>query len=390
MKLALIVPGGFGGPDDVIPVLRSLAAELSKRHDVHVFAFSNPGVTGQRALGGATVHLLPSPPLVPAATRGIARTAARAHALGTLGGRLVRAVRAESGTPFRLLHAFWANEPGLLAGLLGRATGVPVVLSVGGGEAVWIPELAYGGAGTRAGRALGRLAFGLASEITVGTAFARDFLPRGARARARILPLGIDVSPFDAPPHRPPGPPWRLLHVAHLNRVKDHATLFRALADVIARAGPVSLDCVGEDTLGGEVQALARAAGLGDHVRFHGFVQPEQLAPLYRSAHVHVVSSRYESQGVAVLEAAAAGVPTVGTAVGLLPSLAPEAACCVAPGDAPALARALCAVLWDADRRKAMGAAAQAFARTYDARWTADAFERIYGPLVERARDAAR
>jgi glycosyltransferase involved in cell wall biosynthesis len=142
--------------------------------------------------------------------------------------------------------------------------------------------------------------------------------------------------------------------------------------------GEVTLDCIGEDTLRGDVQSRAQRAGLGAHVRFRGFVPPEELAPLYRSAHLHVVSSRYESQGVAVLEAAAAGLPTVGTAVGLLPSLAPRAACCVAPGDAPGLARAICALLEDGARREAMGAAAQAFARAHDVRWTAGAFERIY------------
>jgi glycosyltransferase involved in cell wall biosynthesis len=386
VKVALIVPGGFGGADDDIPVLRTLAAELSRSHDLHVFAFSNPGVEGRHRLGDAEVHLLPSPAPPSAGDASLARAATRVRWLATLGARLAREVRrAASPSPFDLVHAFWANEPGLFGGLLGRASRVPVVLSVGGGEAVWIPEIRYGGAGTRAGRTLSRLAFALASEITVGTTFAREFLPQRARERARVLPLGIDARRFDAPPQRPAGPPYRLLHVAHLNRVKDHATLFRAIAEVIARVGPTTLDCVGEDTLGGEVQSQALAAGLGAHVRFHGFVPPEHLAPMYRAAHLHLVSSRYESQGVAILEAAAAGVPTVGTAVGLLPAMAPSAACCVAPGDAPALARAICAVLADDSHREALGAAAQAFARTYDASWTARAFGQVYAGLVPPA-----
>ncbi len=386
MKVALIVPGGFGGPDDDIPVLRTLATELARRNDVHVFAFGDHKAQTRHRLGDAEVHLLPSPALPGADAADLARAAARLRRLAMLGAGLAREVRrAASPSPFHLIHAFWANDPGLVAGLLGRATRVPVVLSVGGGEAVWIPEIRYGGAGARAGRTLGRLAFALASEITVGTTFAREFLPRRARERARVIPLGIDTTRFDAPPQRPAGPPWRLLHVAHLNRVKDHPTLFRAIAEVIARMGPVSLDCVGEDTLGGEVQSQALAAGLGAHVRFHGFVPPDRLAPMYRSAHLHLVSSRYESQGVAILEAAAAGVPTVGTAVGLLPAMAPSAACCVPPGDAPALARAVCAVLSDDARREALGAAAQAFARTYDASWTARAFEQVYAGLVRPA-----
>jgi glycosyltransferase involved in cell wall biosynthesis len=99
---------------------------------------------------------------------------------------------------------------------------------------------------------------------------------------------------------------------------------------------------------------------------------------MYRAAHLHIVSSRYESQCVAVLEAAAAGVPTVGTAVGILPALAPGAALAVAPGDADALADGVCRLLADQARRAAMGARAQAFARAHDARFTAAAFEAIY------------
>jgi glycosyltransferase involved in cell wall biosynthesis len=59
-----------------------------------------------------------------------------------------------------------------------------------------------------------------------------------------------------------------------------------------------------------------------------------------------VLSSRYESQSLAALEAAACGCPVVGTAVGLLPELlGPQQ---LAPaGDAPALAAAMLRLLRD-------------------------------------------
>ena len=110
----------------------------------------------------------------------------------------------------------------------------------------------------------------------------------------------------------------------------------------------------------------------------------DELAALYRGAHLHVVSSRYESQSVTVLEAAAAGLPTVGTAVGLLATLAPDAARTVPPGDAPALADAVGELLADEPARLEMGARAQAFARAHDVRFTARAFEAIYGRVAGR------
>jgi glycosyltransferase involved in cell wall biosynthesis len=174
-----------------------------------------------------------------------------------------------------------------------------------------------------------------------------------------------------------------LLHVANLNVVKDQDTLLSAFAQVAGRlGGDVTLDCVGADARAGAVQARAQALGLGDRIRFHGLLPPDRLAPFYRAAHLLVLSSRYESQGVVVLEAGAAGLPTVGTAVGLLPTLAPRAAQCVPPGQPGALAGAICDLLADDPRRQAMGAAAQEFARAHDGAATARAFEEIYRRLA--------
>ena len=118
---------------------------------------------------------------------------------------------------------------------------------------------------------------------------------------------------------------------------------------------------------------------------FHGFLPSERVAPLYRQAHLLLHSSRYESQAVVVGEAAAAGLPSVGTAVGVLAELAPAAAVAVPAGDAPALAEAALALLHDPVRRERIGLAAQAWARAHDADWTAARFEAIYQQVVRGA-----
>jgi glycosyltransferase involved in cell wall biosynthesis len=190
---------------------------------------------------------------------------------------------------------------------------------------------------------------------------------------------------------RPAGPPWRLLHVASLNRVKDQGTLLRALRLVIDAGrltpslGLVNLDLVGEDTLGGRVQQLAADLGLSGAVRFHGFRPVDEIIPLYHQAHLYVQSSLHESQGVALCEAAAAGVPTVSTAVGLAAELAPDAAWVVPPGNAPALAEGIITLLTDRERRERLGRTAQIWAETHDADWTARAFEEIYASLSHKS-----
>jgi glycosyltransferase involved in cell wall biosynthesis len=390
VKVGLVVPGGFdaGGSIGVIPALLDLSRALARRHDVHVFVLAARGATQHYPLAGARVHRigdpwLPEPATVAGRALGMARMAAG------LARELRRAER-QDGRGFDVLHAFWADGPGVVAGLVGRARRIRVVVSLGGGEAVSLPELDYGGARSRLGRARTALALSLATAITAGSAFAASFLSAEAARRARVVPLGISCEPTaddlrddlgDDLPLRPPGPagpPWRLLHVGTLNRIKDHPTLLRAFARVAARLGDVSLDCVGEDTLGGETQRLAATLGLGESVRFWGFREARELTSFYRRAHALVVSSRYESQGVVILEAAARGLPTVGTSVGLMPTLAPAAAVCVPPGDWEGLGDELTGLLLDETRRHALGEAAQRFARAHDASWTASTFEQLY------------
>jgi glycosyltransferase involved in cell wall biosynthesis len=89
---------------------------------------------------------------------------------------------------------------------------------------------------------------------------------------------------------------------------------------------------------------------------------------------------------VVLSEAALAGVPTVGTAVGQIRDWAPDAAVAVPIGDVHALSHAIAALLEDDARRLAVAAAAQLRARREDADWTAGRFAAIYRRLVNGER----
>jgi glycosyltransferase involved in cell wall biosynthesis len=100
-----------------------------------------------------------------------------------------------------------------------------------------------------------------------------------------------------------------------------------------------------------------------------------------------VHTSRHEAGPMAVLEAALAGVPTVGTDVGHVNEWAPDAAVAVPVGDARALADAITALLADEPRRLAIAREAQRRASAIDADSTAASFERLYAEmLAERGR----
>jgi glycosyltransferase involved in cell wall biosynthesis len=135
---------------------------------------------------------------------------------------------------------------------------------------------------------------------------------------------------------------------------------------------------VGEDTLNGRIQAQAQAAGLEGSVRFHGFLEQDRLRPLMLAADLLLVTSRHEGGPIVLAEAAASGVPTVGTAVGQIAEWAPAAAIAAPVGDAEAFAREVRALLEDEPRRLRTAALAGERAVAEDADWTAHRVSSIY------------
>jgi glycosyltransferase involved in cell wall biosynthesis len=186
--------------------------------------------------------------------------------------------------------------------------------------------------------------------------------------------LRISVGP--APAHR--AEPARLIHVASLNRVKDQPTLLRALAMLRATGLAFRMDIVGVDTLHGEMQQLARELGLEHCVNFTGFKTQRELRPWLEAADLLVMSSLHEAGPLVLLEAAVAGVPAVGTAVGHFVEWSPAAARNVPVGNWVALADAICQMLADRPLRLRMAEAAQRRAVREDADCTARLFEALY------------
>ena len=156
------------------------------------------------------------------------------------------------------------------------------------------------------------------------------------------------------------------------------------MASLAATRGDFHLDIVGEDTLGGRVQDQAARAGLGGRVTFHGFKTQRELRPLVEAAHLNIVSSRHEAGPLVALEAAVAGVPTVGTAVGHLSEWAPGAALAVPVSDPVALAAAIGRVLDDEALRLALAGAAARIAIEEDADYCAAQFLDQYRQLSHR------
>jgi glycosyltransferase involved in cell wall biosynthesis len=365
VRIGLIVYGGVhrSGRKDVIPALVALIGALAERHQVHVFALAQEPEPSSYPLVGATVHnlaVLPAP---------------RGQGLLRAVPAVVRAVRAVGG--FDLLHAYMGVPAGAVAAIVAPILRLPLVVTFDGNELVALPDIDYGLAVRRRGRLLRRLIQRSAARITVCTGYMAG-LARRQGIEPAVIPLGIDPPGTPPGPPAPPGPPWRLLHVASLNRVKDQPTLLRALSLVRERHPDVHLDIVGSDTLDGAIQAEAARQGHQAHVTFHGPVAADGVWPFYRRAHLHLLPSRHEAAGVAVLEAALCGVPTVGTTTGYVAEWSPTAARAVPPADPAALAAAITTLLAAPDTLRATGESARTRAQAITPAASAAAFASLY------------
>lgn len=334
-RLGLLVPGFSSSEEDwCIPALLDLVRALATRDHVRVFALRYPPRTARYALAGAEV---------------IPFGGDRGDVYGRVQGyrRAVRTIVAEHrARPFDLLHAFWAHEPGAIGALAAARTGLPLLVSVLGGELAHLPAIRYGGGEGPLNRHLVRFALGRARLVTAGS---RDLLARVARRvgpeRLELAPLGVERGRFFPAPGASPleGDP-ALLTVGSLVPVKGHAVLLEAFARVASRRPGAVVHVVGEGPERSAIEALARARGLGDRVRLHGAVPHDALPAFYRGARLFVLSSHFESQCLAVLEALACGTPVAGTAVGILPEIVP-ASLLAAPAHPAALAEAVEAAL---------------------------------------------
>lgn len=172
--------------------------------------------------------------------------------------------------------------------------------------------------------------------------------------RSRVIPNGIDPSRFR------PDPPARarlrrVLGVAEgepliglfgrLTRQKAQGVFLRAAAEVLARepASRFMLVGEGEDRLA--LAALAAGLGLGGRLMMLG--SRSDVPELLAASDIFVLPSLWEGLPIALLEAMAAGVPAIASAVdGSLEVIQPgQSGLLVAPGEVAPLAEAMLALI---------------------------------------------
>lgn len=293
----------------------------------------------------------------------------------------------------RLLHRWrttalvcFIHEASLVGRVLGRLAGVPLV--IGSERSVW----REGAVDRHVTRLTDRW---LGGTVVNAQRLADDLVAAGVVPpnRVHVIPNGIDVDAFVHDEQTRGrrraelglGDDFAWFAVGRLMPEKDHQTLLHALADVRAVDPRARLVVVGRGALREHLEAQARQLGLASCVTFlgHRTDVPELLA----AADGLVLSSQYEGLPNAVLEACAAGLPVVSTAVGAVDELVRDGVngWLVPPQRPPELAAGMLRVMAaQPPQRRAMAAASRAAVRErYGVEQIATAWEDLIASLLE-------
>lgn len=294
--------------------------------------------------------------------------------------RLLRAGR------YHLVHTH-ISKAGFIGRLAARCAGVPVVVHTYHG---WVQEVHDENVAGRLLLACEKLAARTSDAvIAVSNSVVEDALGNGIGTRPlySIVPNGIDLTRFPrsgvpSDPRTVEGKPV-LGVVGSMTSEKGYEVLLDAMVEVKRRFPKVQLYVIGDGPLRVDLETRAGQLELGETVRFLGRVE-DVRSWLYAFDLVLQPSLR-EGQGLALLEAMAAGCPVIASRVGGIPDFVEDQATgvLVSPGDSGALARAICELAGDEERRKRLARAGLERVRSgYSLERMIGAVETLYESLL--------
>lgn len=250
-----------------------------------------------------------------------------------------------------------------------------------------------------AGFVLAKVGWFIESKLSPRAYRGAQYVTVSAPSRDELVDLGVDSRDIeiirngvDFPPAvLPTISPDNNFHVVTLSRLVPHKQIEHAIDVIkqIADSGSgingktVVLDVIGSGWWEENLREYAIKQGVKDLVVFHGQVAEDHKHALLDQADIHMMPSRKEGWGLAVIEAAAHGVPTIGytSSGGLRDSVVNEETGVLVKSKAE-LATALTSLLTDSTRRHRLGEAARQQAQLYSWEDTGRRFEELLSQLA--------
>jgi colanic acid/amylovoran biosynthesis glycosyltransferase len=292
-----------------------------------------------------------------------------------------------------LIHAHFGVE-GVYALPLARKLGVPLVTTFHGFDATTgVGALIRSGSPSWINYALHRQELARQGELFLCVSdFIRDRVVQLGfpENRTHVHYIGIDTQSIRS--RHPDEERSFILHVARLVEKKGSEFLIRAFSRMASDVPGFYLVIIGEGVLRIKLELLARELCISDRIHFMGAQPHDVVMAKMRQACFLVLPSvtastgDAEGLGMVLLEAAALGLPLIGTRHGGIPEAVIDGGTgyLVAERDVDMLAKRMHMLISDRAMRFSMGAAARAHVEThFDVRVQTEKLEAFYRSLIE-------
>lgn len=226
-----------------------------------------------------------------------------------------------------------------------------------------------------------------ANVVVTPSQFLLEFLPSDVHA-IRYLPNALDVGHYPYQLRRSVTP--RVVWLRALHSIYQPELAVQAVALLRNEFEDIHLTMIGPDKGDGSlprIQRLIQENHLQGNVSIVGAVSKREVPEWLARGDIFLNTTRYESFGVSVLEAALVGLPIVTTAVGELPRLWQdrETALLVPPGDPQAMADAIRHLLTEPGLAEKLSANARHKAEEFDWAIILPQWEALFEELIRSA-----
>jgi glycosyltransferase involved in cell wall biosynthesis len=278
---------------------------------------------------------------------------------------------------FSVVHGFWVRPCGFLAVLIGKLWRIKSIVSLQGGDAVYLPSIKYGQLSNSFYKWIAWWTLRQADHVTALTKYLVDTLSANGFTRTdiHVVPFGTDPQLFKFR-EKAFSQPVKILHIGNLHPVKDQITLLHAFK-IITEKVNAQLTIIGEGHEEAMLRKLILKLNLVGKASIQHPVAHDDLPAWYDRSDIMMHTSLTEGQAVVVSEAMSSGVMVCGTRVGLLSDL-PECFVTVEPGDYKKLAEEVIKIVNDTEQREQKRRRSLEWASAHTLAWTVSEFKTLY------------
>jgi glycosyltransferase involved in cell wall biosynthesis len=361
MKICFVTSVFPRHPDDLeVPWLRILVKRLrAKGHDIRIFVPSFRGLKSH-AIDGIPVKRFRyffAPWETLTHDEGAPNKIYKLHykiisvfyiLAGTLG-----LIRFHAKERFDILHVHWPFPHGIFGFVARMLVRSKIVLTFYGADMLLVKKYSFV-------KHFLRYFIKHADSVIAISSFTGKEVKAVYDRPLHIIPYGTAIAlKTDLPPHTPG---HRILSVGRMIERKGFAYLINAMPRVLATYPDARLTIAGGGALHADLVSLRDSLGLQQSVDLPGKVPNETLENLFASCDVFVLPSIIDSKGdteglgVVILEALTYSKPVIATEIGGIVDIVQhnKTGLLVPQKDPQALADAICAILSDPARSKAL------------------------------------